>query len=104
MNANRTINFTPPTKDTPEREMRLDRVVVNRSHACEDLYRAVGVFIQQVVQTFQIIRVQTPLRFLFIKLPEASKDITQRRSNEQEPSEKKRRLSRHLALAAAAAC
>ena len=64
VNADRALHFAAPPVDAAEREVGLDRLVVDVDHPQEDFERLVGLFVEQKAQALEIVLVQPARRLL----------------------------------------
>ena len=63
MDADRAIDLTAPPEEMTEREVRLQRVIVDLGHAHEQLQRFVCLPIQNEIQASQIVGVDRGWRW-----------------------------------------
>ena len=57
MNPDSTIDLAAPPEQAAERKVGLDRLVIYTHHRKEMLERLIGLFVQQEVQSLQIVDV-----------------------------------------------
>src|SRR5690606_35134025 len=104
MHANRAVHLAPTAKQMPEREMCLERFVVDLRHLDEQLERFVRFTVQDEIEAADIVGADPRRRSI---VPVAAEPLVRPADagrQDQEPREKERRFSRHLAPQGCAGC